>query len=196
MNAKQHKKTNSKNSSKKAILKTIFILLITSAVSISCSSGDDGGTNNPQPANENTWTLDTNNFVRSNSTQTLTTYTSGEPFTIVNVDSNFNNNQVFKTCNFVPTFNTSTTGTYTVKSQSTVFSNVTQKTMYIKCLVSNGLGNGAMYESIDSNLSAIVTQVDGKFVVSITEPITLTRIYNDGFVQAPQTFTLTCNKVR
>ncbi|UPT69850.1 MAG: hypothetical protein M0D53_11985 [Flavobacterium sp. JAD_PAG50586_2] len=181
---------------KKSILKSILYLLIGSALSISCSS-DDGNQNNPPPAaNENTWTLDTNNFIRSNSTQTATTYTSGEPFTIVNVDSNFNNNQIFKTCNFIPTFNTHTTGTYTVKSQNTVFSNVTLKTMYIKCFVSNGLGNGAMYESMDSDLTATVTQVDGKSVVTITEPVTLTRTYNDNFPQAPQTFTLTCNKVR
>lgn len=180
-----------------SILKSFFILLIITSITTACSSSDDsGGTTPPPSANENTWTLDNNNYIRSASTQTSTTYTSGEPFTILNVDSNFNNNAVFKTCNFIPTFNTSTVGIYTIKSQATVFSDVTQKTMYIKCMVSNGSGGGAMYESLDSNVNATVTQVDGKFVVTITEPVTISRIYVDNFPQAPQTFTLKCNKVR
>lgn len=184
---------------KNSSLKSAFAFALISFLSISCSSSDDDGNQpapTPTPVTENSWSLDSNNYVRSNSTQTSTTYTSGEPFTIVNVDSNFNNNVIFKTCNFIPTFNTSTVGTYTIKSQNTVFSNVTLKTMYIRCYVSNAAGSGAMYESIDSNLTATVTQVEGKFVVTITEPVTLTRILNDNFPQAPQTFTLKCNKVR
>ena len=181
---------------KNSFLKSLFILLIISTFCTACSSSDDGDNTPPPSANENTWTLDDNNYIRSNSTQNSTTYTSGEPFTIINVDSNFNNNLVFKTCNFVPTFNTSTVGTYTVKSQATVFSDVTQKTMYIRCFVSNGSGGGAMYETTNSNVNATVTQVEGKFVVTITEPVTITRIYADNFPQAPQTFLLKCNKVR
>ncbi|MGV3697989.1 hypothetical protein [Flavobacterium sp.] len=40
------------------------------------------------------------------------------------------------------------------------------------------------------------TQVDGKFVVTNTQPVSLSRIYVDNFPEAPQTFSLTCNKVR
>ncbi len=43
---------------------------------------------------------------------------------------------------------------------------------------------------------AEVTQVDGKFVVTITQPVSLSRICVDNFPEAPQTFSLTYNKVR
>lgn len=180
-------------------LKNILILFTIGIFASSCSSSNDDDSGSfplPEPSTENIWSLDNNSFIRSNSTQTSTTYTSGEPFTIINADSNFNNNPVFKTCNFVTTFNTSTVGTYIVKSQTTTFQDVSQKTLYIRCFVTNGLGSGAMYESIDSNLPATITNANGNFLISIEQPITLTRILNDGFEQAPQTFTLICNKVR
>ncbi|WP_412476241.1 hypothetical protein [Flavobacterium sp. TBRC 19031] len=176
-----------------------FVLLISAILfsSVSCSS--DGGNSNPPPTpnNEDTWKLDNYNFSRLTSNQTSTTYVNGNPFTILNIDSNTNNsNDPFKTCNLTIIFNTSTTGNYTIKSQTSVVSNTTQKIMDIRCIVSNGLGSGATYESIDSNLTATVTQINGKFVVLINEPITLNRTSNNGLSQAPQTFTFRCNNVR
>jgi hypothetical protein len=65
-----------------------------------------------------------------------------------------------------------------------------------KILHNKGLGSGAIYESVDSNTTATVKQVDSKFVVSITTPVTLTRTLNDGLAQAPQNFALSSNEVR
>lgn len=166
-------------------------------VTISCSSDSENSNPPPTPINEDTWKLDNYNFSRFTSNQTSTTYVNGNPFTILNIDSNTNNsNDPFKTCNLTITFNTSTTGSYTIKSQTSVVTNTIQKIMSIRCIVSNGLGSGATYESIDSNKAATVTQVNGKFVVLINEPITLNLTTNNGLSQAPQTFTFRCNNVR
>jgi hypothetical protein len=59
--------------------------------------------------------------------------------------------------------------------------------MDIKRILSNGMGNGATYASIDSNIKATVP-VNGKVVVLINEPITLSLEANDGLSLATQTF--------
>lgn len=184
---------------KNSVLKLWLLIATPLFILTSCSSDSDEPApgSNPAPAPADTWKLDNYNYSRNTSTQTSTTYTNGNPFTILNIDSNTNNNNgSFKTCNLVITFNTSTTGTYLVKSENSVVSNTTQKLMSIRCIVSDGLGNGATYASADSNLSATVTQENGKFVVQISEPVTLDRIMNSGLVQAPQTFAFRCEYVR
>jgi hypothetical protein len=182
---------------KNSILKMTLLFAATMQIVTSCSSDNGNSNSNPNPTTEDTWKLNNYNYSRNNSTQTSTSYINGNPFTILNIDSNTNdNNDSFKTCNLVIAFNTSTTGTYLVKSENSVISNTTQKLLDIRCIVSDGLGNGASYSSIDSNLSATVTQVNGKFVVTITEPVTLNLTMNDGISQAPQTFTFRCNNVR
>ena len=178
-----------------ACLRSILFFLALFALSVSCSTSDNDGNGNPSQ-DENTWKLGSTTFLRDDSLQILTNYVSGEPFTIVNVDSNFNNNLVYKICNFIATFNTSTTGAYSVKSEDALFSDLNAKTLLVECIIGDGLGNTAKYESVDSNLAATVTQQNGEFLVTITEPITLTRVYNNGLSEAPETFTLKCNKVR
>jgi hypothetical protein len=70
------------------------------------------------------------------------------------------------------------------------------KNMYIQCTIGSGAGTGAIYQSIDSNLAASVTQVSGKYVITIPSSITLIRTLNDGLAQAPLNFLLSCNGVR
>ncbi len=179
----------------KPIINLSFLFFIVLLQLVSCSKDD------PMPQNssntQNTWKLDSYAYSRSRSVQTSVTWTGGQPYTIVNIDSEAAlNNNLFVVCNFVITFNTSATGTYIVKSINTVASDVTAKTMSIQCNVTNGSGSGAIYESVDSNTTATVKQVDSKFVVSITTPVTLTRTLNDGLAQAPQNILLSCNEVR
>jgi hypothetical protein len=96
----------------------------------------------------------------------------------------------------VISFNTSTIGEYTIKSQATALSDTKLKNMYIQCTFGSGAGTGAIYQSIDSNLTASVTQVNGKYVITIPASITLALTLNDGLVQAPQNFSFSCNGVR
>jgi hypothetical protein len=68
--------------------------------------------------------------------------------------------------------------------------------MDIQCVVINGSGNTAIYKSIDTNKTATVSQIEGKYVINVPETISLTRTSNNGFNEAPDTFVFKCNKVR
>ena len=180
---------------KKTILKIAFFILSIAPLS-SCSSSDDG-TQNPDPDpinNENTWKLDMYNYSRRVSMQT---YVTSGNFTVVNIDSNVSTaNAPYTNCNLIITFNTNATGNYTVKTQNTMFTNGTLNYMHIRCQIASGNGTGAVYDSSDSNVTATVTQVNGKFVVNIPNNVVLTRTSNDGMVNPPNTFNLTAQKVR
>lgn len=180
--------------------KSIFnsgIMLLSAILFISCSSDSNDSTPTPSPSTENTWKMNDFNFLRRVSIQTSTTYTNGKPFTQVNVDSNINNsNNNFKTCNVIFWFNTSLVGTYSVKSENTLVNFVELNYMTISCSVSDGAGHGAMYKSIDSDITATVTKVDGKFVVTVPNAVTLTKTLDDGLPNAPTTMTFKSNKVR
>lgn len=182
---------------KKSIFNSIMILL-SAILFASCSSdSNNDSTPTPSPSADNTWKMDDYNFSRRASIQTSTTYTNGKPFTQVNVDSNINNsNNNFKTCNVVFWFNTSLAGTYSVKSENTLVSFDELNYMAISCSVSDGAGHGAIYKSVDSDITATVTKVDGKFVVTVPNAITLTKILDDGLPNAPTTMTFKSNKVR
>lgn len=181
--------------------KSIFnsgIILLSAILCASCSSDSSNDTpSTPLPSTENTWKMNDYNFSRRASIQTSTTYTNGNPFTQVNVDSNINNaNNNFKTCNVVFWFNTSLEGVYSVKSENTVASFDELNYMVISCSVSDGAGRGAIYKSIDSDITATVTKADGKFLVTVPNAITLTKTLDDGLPNAPTTMTFKSNKVR
>ena len=172
-----------------------FLLVAFQLQLTSCSK------DNPKPQNpsstENTWKLDSYSYARKISTQLSEKFTNGDAYTIVSIDSNIaTENTPFVNCNLVISFNTSTTGDYTIKSPVTALSNTKLKNMYIQCTIGSGAGTGAIYQSVDSNLTASVTQVGGKYVINIPSSITLTRTLNDGLAQAPLNFLLNCNGVR
>lgn len=168
----------------------IFLILL-----VSCSK-DDPTPQNPSTS-ENSWKLDAYKYGRRTSTQTSTLFTNGDPYTVVYIDSNIATaNNPFTNCSLILTFNTSTTGDYVIKSQSTTLSNSASKYMHIRCIVLSSVGTAATYDSTDGNLIASVTQVDGKYVVTISTSTSLTQTLNDGLVQAPNSFVLTADKVR
>jgi len=172
-----------------------FCFFVLVMLQTACSK-DDPAPQNPVTS-ENSWKLDTYNYSRRTSTQTSTTFTNGDPFTIVYTDSNIATaNNPFTNCSLIMTFNTSTTGEYVIKSQTTTLSDTKLKYMHVKCIVLSGAGTAAWYESTDGNLKASVTQVDGKYVVTIPTGTELTRTYNDGLTQAPNNFVLLADRVR
>ncbi len=168
----------------------IFLML-----QVSCSK-DAPAPQNPSTS-ENSWKLDAYKYGRRTSTQTGAIFTNGDPFTVVYIDSNIATaNNPFTNCSLILTFNTSTTGDYIIKSQTTTLSNSTLKYMHIRCIVLNGVGTAATYDSTDGNLTASVMQVGGKYVVTISTSTSLTQTLNDGLVEAPNSFVLTADKVR
>lgn len=177
-------------------MKTLSLFLLASILTISCSSNDDSKPEplpNPVPT-ENIWKLDNYNYARRVSNQS--TSVQGN-FTIVNIDSNIATaNSPYTNCNLVITFNTSSIGDYTVKTQNTMFTNSTLKYMHIRCQIASGNGTGAVYDSTDSNIMANVALENGKFIITIPNGAILTRTSNDGMVNPPNNFTLTAQKVQ
>lgn len=95
------------------------ICFFVSAMLLTGCSKDDPEPQNPVTS-ENSWKLNIYNYSRRTSTQTSTTFTNGDPFTIVYTDSNIATaNNPFTNCSLIMTFNTSTTGEYVIKSQAT-----------------------------------------------------------------------------
>lgn len=185
---------------KNSILKSVLAIVLFTAISSCTNSSRNDGGSFPLPiiAAENTWSLNAYNFSRNNSTQSSVTYTNGNPFTQVNIDSNISGvNDSFKTCNVIFSFNTSTEGTYIAKSINTVASFTTLKYIRIQCLVSNTAGVGAIYESIDSNTAVIVTKINNKFIINTTEPISMVKTSSDNNLpNAPATMIFKCNNIQ
>jgi hypothetical protein len=183
---------------KNTILKLTLPLLLFTIFTTSCSNSDDDNLIPvPTPINEDNWKLNDFIYSRTSSTQTSSNYTNGNPFTIINIQSNINqSNTPFIASNLQISFNTSTTGNYTIKSENTTVTDDDLKYMDIQCVVINGSGNTAIYKSIDTNKTATVSQIEGKYVINVPETISLTRTSNNGFNEAPDTFVFKCNKVR
>lgn len=183
-----------------SLLKTLFVALLLGLPLLSCSSSDDGGGTpiipTPQPVSENVWSLDNYSFTKRISAQNGSSYGNGNPFLHINVDSNvMPANGKFKTCSLNIIFNTNTEGTYLVKSQNTTVSNTAEKYLQISCTVTDMNGNGAIYDSVDTTIPATVTLVNGKFVVTINQDVTLNKVLDDD-LDAPQTVTFKCNKAQ
>ena len=182
---------------KKVILKSVLAVIFT-ALFLSCSEGDGGSnTPTPQPVYEGAWSLNAYNFTRRVSVQTLSNYGPNKPFTIVNTDSSImttNNN--FKACNAIFTFNTQSNGVYTVQSQNKVATFDQLNYMFIKCIVTDTAGKGAIYESNNSTVAINVETINGKFAITSTNDIVLTKTLDDGLVNAPATMIFKCDKVR
>lgn len=171
-----------------------FLILIAATTFLACKKDKE---ETPVANTDNTWKLSSYAFSRNFSTQTNTTYTGGQPFTMVNVDSKIaDENGSFKYCNLVFWFNTSTSGDYTISNTDTLVNNVDSKYVQIKCTVSNVAGVGAVYESSHTS-TALSIALDGtQFVVTSKNAVTLTKTFDDGLPDAPVTISFECTKVR
>ncbi|NHM07575.1 hypothetical protein G4D82_10110 [Flavobacterium sp. CYK-4] len=179
---------------KKSILNS-GILLMTILLFISCSS-DSSSDNNTSPATENNWKLGNYSFSRTSSVQNTSTYVNGNPFTLVITESNIRNDNNFKACKLTFFFNTHQTGTYTIKSEDALYDNHLLKYLHIECIAVDSAGKTAIYESVDTSISATVTKVENLFVVDVPDQVTLTKTYDGGLENAPGTMTFKCQKVR
>jgi hypothetical protein len=186
--------TNQKLKQMKKSIYQSFLILIAATTFLACKKDKD---ETPAANTENTWKLSSYAFSRNFSTQTNTTYTGGQPFTMVNVDSKIaDENGSFKYCNLVFWFNTSTVGDYTISSVDTLVNNVDSKYVQIKCTVSNVAGLGAVYESSHTATNLVIAQDGTQFVITANNSVSLTKTLNDGLPDAPTTVTFGCNKVR
>ena len=186
-------------------MKKIIMRISILAVLSSCSNDNNNNNNNNNPiievpvpiTSENTWKLADYTYTKAVSNQQLSAYTNGNPFTLININSNIVSlNGIYVASSLDIAFNTNTIGTYTIKSAATSGAESLLKYMDIQCSISNSSGKTAIYKSTDTNINATITEVDGKFVVNIPNEVVLQRTFVNGLVDAPQTFTFRCNKVR
>ncbi len=177
-------------------LHLIFAFLVLT-FSASCSSSSDDDTNtNPTSSNENTWTFNNHTYKQNGPIIQGTDYypTDNKPFTITQATTvTPSSNGLFSTVKFY--FNTHEAGTYTVKSQNTMVSNLDAKYIYIEAFIGNTQNQGASYGSIDGNITVTVEKVDGKFIITAANAIAMSKLLDTG-LNSPASATFTCNKVK
>lgn len=167
----------------------IFLLLLSS----SCKRNDN--TNNP-PSSENTWKLENHTYKQNGPIQQAQEFyvTNNNPFSLIKATTvTPSDNGLFSGANI--TFNTHEAGIYSVKSQSTMISNLDAKYMYIEVIIGNLQNQGAAYGSTDGNITVKVEKIDGKFVITAADPITMSKLLDTG-LNSPATSAFTCNKVK
>ncbi|SRX76019.1 hypothetical protein [Aequorivita antarctica] len=178
---------------------TLSILLLLAIISNSCNKNNDDDSNIPSPSllAENNWLLGDYVYARSSSAQENGSYVNGSPFTLINIESDIASvNDSFIASNLQVSFNTSTIGNYTIKSETTTVVADELKYLDIQCTIMDATGKTALYKSQDTTTLAQVREMDGKFVVNIPELITLTLASNNGLPDPPESFLFMCNKVR
>lgn len=144
---------------------------------------------------ENSWKLNDFEYSKDSSTQ-ISLGSNESPFTVINIKSNIeSDNGLFLACNLQITFNTSMTGSYIIKSGLTTVTNDKLNYMDVRCTFFTKDG-AIIYDSIDTNITGTVIQIDDKYVVSILNKVKLVRVLNNDVIQGPETFSLICNKVR
>lgn len=161
----------------------------------SCSSNSDDNST-PNTSVENTWKFGDHTYKHNGQISQQSNYTVSEnkPFSITQATTvTPSNNGLFSGVTFH--FNTHEAGTYTVKSQNTVIENIDSKYIYIEVINGNLQNQAAGYGSIDGNTTVTVQKVDGKFIITATDPIVMDEIMNTG-LNAPTSTTFTCNKVK
>jgi hypothetical protein len=160
----------------------------------SCSKDNENAA--PQSRTENTWTISGHTYKQAGPiTQLKDMYASNsKPFTGVKITTVMpSSNGLFSGVNFI--FNTHQAGTYTIKSQKTMISDLNAKYMFIEVINGNLQNQGVGYESVDGNTTAKVDIVNGNFVITVSEPAAMTRVLDTGLNAATST-TFTCAKVR
>ncbi len=186
---------------KSTLLKIPFLLFL--AILFSCEKDDMGSStvNNPSETNSNTWKMGSYSYVRGTSANT------GSPINNISVvvvsTSGFESiNGAFAGSGISFTFYGGQPGTYIIKSFETVgMANVNNPSLrYISATVGVGTQspNSNSYLSQDSEVTAIVSIIDGKYHITISNPTVLIKsniITGTGIPNAPNTFSFTCNDV-
>lgn len=182
---------------KKSILQ-LSLLLFTVIAILSCSksSDDDGITPNPTPISKGTFTLGTYNYENGGSDGKINAiFSSGsnKPYALGIFNSKGKGNSPYY-LRFDVNFNTHATGTYLIKTQNTLANNENEKFMNISVTLTDGNTIGTVYKCADTNLTATVTLVDGKYTVTILNNVILTKAAG-GAANLPSSYTFNCNGV-
>lgn len=121
-------------------------------------------------------------------------YPNNKPFSLVSVSTNaFSSNGLLSSAKFY--FNTHEAGTYTVKSQNTMISNLDAKYMYIETFIGNTQNQGASYGSTDGNITVVVEKSGNTFIITAVNSIPMSKTTDNGLNSA-SSLSFTCNKLR
>lgn len=167
-----------------------FLMLV---LATSCSKKAD---NTDTPSTDNTWKFADHTYKHNAPMQQgMDFYASNnKPFTLVKASTvTPSGNGLISGLNIV--FNTHEPGIYTLKSQSTMISNLDAKYMYIEATIGNLQNQGAIYGSVDGNITVRVEKIDGKFVITATNAVSLNKLLDTG-LNSSASSTFTCNKVK
>lgn len=173
------------------ILKLSFAFLML----LSSCSKNDKDTTNPA-SSENTWKFADHTYKQNAPIQQgMDFYASNnKPFTLIKTSTvTPSGNGLISGLNIV--FNTHEAGIYTLKSQNTMISNLDAKYMYIEVVIGNLQNQVTLYGSVDGNITVRVEKIDGKFVVTATDAVSLNKLLDSGLNSAPSSI-FTCNKIK
>ncbi len=177
----------------------MFLIFLSSC----CKSDNDDSNNNPSVSNSNTWKMGTYNYKRGTSAN------NGSPnpindisVVVVGTAGSESTNGLYAGSSITFTFFGGQTGTYVIKSFETVgmahVNNPSLKYISARVGVGSQSPNTNLYLTQDSDVTANVTIVDGKYHITISNPSVLTKsniITGTGIPNAPNTFDFTCNDV-
>jgi hypothetical protein len=188
-------------------LKASFFLVLILAATFSTSSCKKSKSGTPEPALQNppppqstanTWKMDNYKYVRGGSAGEF----DGSVTALVISTSGFSNaNGFFSGSSVGISFWGGAVGTYTIKSSETVaqahLDNPALKFLSVFISVGIEFSNATGYESQDSNVTASVTLVNGKYHVTISSPVSLIKSVNvgTGVPNAPNSFNFTCDDI-
>jgi hypothetical protein len=191
------------NHSLKAPLFLVIILLGTFFTS-SCKKNKSGtpepALQNPPPpqSTANTWKMDNYKYVRGTSAGG---FDGSVTALVIATTGSGNANGGFSGSSLSIAFWGGAVGTYTIKSSETVaqdhLDNPALKYLNIFTTVGIEFSNATSYESQDSNVTATITLVNGKYHVTISSPASLLKSVNlgTGVPNAPNSFNLTCDDI-
>lgn len=190
------------------ILKFIFTILLTLIIFgvVSCNKKKESPpptsstTSSPAPiiTTSNTWKMNTYTYVQGTSSSG---YYNGVSSIVISTSGFSNANGAFSGSSISFVFWGNAVGTYTIQSFSTVgqaySTNPSLKYISISSNVGTEFPNTTKYDSQDSNLTAEVSLENGKYHITISNPIVLTKgvSVGTGVPNAPSTFTFTCDNV-
>ncbi len=153
----------------------------------------------PPPAStSNTWKMNAYNYTRGTSSGG---YYNNVTSLVISTSGFSNAHAAFSGSSISFVFWGNAIGTYTIQSFSTVgqanATNPSLKYISISSNVGTEFANTTKYDSQDSNATAEVSLENGKYHVTISKPIVLTKgvSVGTGVPNAPATFTFTCDDV-
>jgi len=158
-----------------------LILALSATILVSCGGKGD----NPTPANDNaaSWKLGDYSYVKGGSSQSSQT-NDGKTITAIAISTSGDggNYGAFSGSAVTITFYSNLgEGTYTLGTTEAMVSNPASKIINIDCTIGTAVNTGAvLYDSVSGGTAEVTKDSNGKFHVTVTTPVTLTKKVSTG----------------